>query len=140
MDAGHRTYRGHEAHRPDAGQIRLYATASCPAVLKDEVSGRYVIIGERRDPDSAGICGRVGPNEVALEISAELLEGALSRGVVLRGGAGLLGRAQPGDLLYQRGRERRGVTTLQITIAIASIVSGLAGALYIGLWPMGQPM
>jgi len=58
-------------------KFACYATASCPAVLKDEVSGRYVIIGERRDPDSPGICGRVGPNEVALEISAELLEGAL---------------------------------------------------------------
>jgi hypothetical protein len=53
------------------------AMASCPAVLKDNKAGRYVIIGQRRDPDSPGLRGRVGIEEVALEISAELLESAL---------------------------------------------------------------
>jgi hypothetical protein len=53
--------------------------ASCPAVLKDESTGQYVIIGQHRDPHSPGLRGRVGNGEVALEISAELLEGALSQ-------------------------------------------------------------
>jgi hypothetical protein len=57
--------------------FRCAALASCPAVLKDERGQNYVIIGRRLDPDTAGIRGRVAPHEVALEISAELLEGAL---------------------------------------------------------------
>jgi hypothetical protein len=54
------------------------AMQSCPAVLRDESTGQYVVIGQRRDPNGPGIRGRVGDGEVALEISAELLEGALS--------------------------------------------------------------
>jgi hypothetical protein len=52
-------------------------TMSCPAVLKNEKTGHYVIIGKLRDPNSPGLRGRVGDGEVALEISRELLEGAL---------------------------------------------------------------
>jgi hypothetical protein len=63
--------------------------ASCPAVLKDDDSNEYVLIGKRYDPNAPGIRGRVGPDEVALEISAELLEGALSSALA----------AQPSDIL-----------------------------------------
>jgi hypothetical protein len=58
--------------------------ASCPAVLKDESSGRYVIIGKWRDPNSPAITGRVGPDEVALEISADLIESAIREAIAER--------------------------------------------------------
>jgi hypothetical protein len=58
-------------------KFRCAAMASCPAVLKNEKTENYVIIGRRLEPDTPGVVGRVAPHEVALEISAELLEGAL---------------------------------------------------------------
>ena len=52
-------------------------SASCPAVLKDEASGKYVIIGKVCNADDPGLSGRVGPDEMAVEITSEMLEMAL---------------------------------------------------------------
>jgi hypothetical protein len=47
----------------------------CPAVLSTE--GRYVIIGKRLDPEAEGLSGRVGEDEAAVEIPAEMLLASL---------------------------------------------------------------
>jgi len=50
--------------------------SSCPAVFKSE-EATYVIIGRVCDGDQPDLHRRVGPGEMAIEISAELLETAL---------------------------------------------------------------
>lgn len=52
-------------------------TMSCPALLKDERSGTYVVIGKIRDPQSPGLRGRVGSDEMAIEISSALVDDAI---------------------------------------------------------------
>jgi hypothetical protein len=49
---------------------------SCPAVFKT-TGGTYYIIGKALGSDVSEIRGKVGEGEVALEISAELLDGAI---------------------------------------------------------------
>ena len=51
--------------------------AQCPAVFKTE-NQTYLIIGKLCVETSPTLQGRVGPGEVVVEISAELLEGALA--------------------------------------------------------------
>ena len=54
-------------------------SSMCPAVLKTD-RGTYVVIGNFiRHEDYDKLVGRIGPGEVAIEISAELLEGALQQ-------------------------------------------------------------
>lgn len=53
------------------------ALVECPAVFKTE-DHTYIIIGKIHDADHPTLQGRVGQDEIAIEISAELLEGALA--------------------------------------------------------------
>jgi len=50
-------------------------TMSCPAVYKGHEN--YVIVGKLITPQDPMIRQRVGPGEAAVEISVELLEGAV---------------------------------------------------------------
>lgn len=50
--------------------------SSCPAVLKSNMNS-YVIIGKIADSESPELRGRVGQDEMAVEISSELLETAI---------------------------------------------------------------
>jgi hypothetical protein len=49
---------------------------SCPAVFKSN-TGSYVIIGKVLDASDPNLGHRIGQNEAAIEISSDLLEGAL---------------------------------------------------------------
>ena len=50
---------------------------ACPALLEDEAGDKFIIIGKVRDPQSAGLRGRVGPDEMAVEIARDLVLGAI---------------------------------------------------------------
>lgn len=50
--------------------------SSCPAVFKSS-SHSYVIIGKACKADDPALHGRIGPGELAIEISSDLLEAAL---------------------------------------------------------------
>jgi hypothetical protein len=54
-------------------------TASCPGVFKDQNDGSYWIIGQSRNADSVGLDQRVGKDESLVQISREILEGALAK-------------------------------------------------------------
>jgi len=53
-------------------------SASCPAVFKSD-SDSYVIIGQICNSEEPSLKGRVGAGEMAIEISADLLEKAIKR-------------------------------------------------------------
>jgi hypothetical protein len=50
--------------------------SSCPAVFKSP-KATYVVVGTIYGDDAGDLKDRIGPGEIAIEISAELLETAL---------------------------------------------------------------
>jgi hypothetical protein len=52
---------------------------SCPAVYKGDEN--YVVVGRLVTPEEPTMRRRVGPGEAAVEISAELLEGAIKAAI-----------------------------------------------------------
>jgi hypothetical protein len=74
---------------------------SCPAVYKDDEN--YVIVGKLITPEDPLMRQRVGPGEAAMEISVELLEGAVRTAIRESGSAAerstaLIGRPSHAEL------------------------------------------
>ena len=60
---------------------RCYSGA-CPAVYRRLDSPNYVIVGKTQDAAAVGLGDKVGADETAIEISAEILEAALRYAMV----------------------------------------------------------
>lgn len=63
-------------------EFRCSPGLSCPAVFRSEAEGEseYVIIGRIADASHPALQGRIGPGEIAIKISAPLVEGAVAEG------------------------------------------------------------
>jgi hypothetical protein len=56
--------------------------ASCPAVFKVGADGTYYIVGKTLVPSKSQLKGKVGADETAVEISADLLETAIANAML----------------------------------------------------------
>jgi hypothetical protein len=99
-------------------------TGECPAVLSTE--GRYVIIGKRLDPEAEGLSGRVGEDEEAVEIPAEILLSALGIDDLIDRANSFIGEIE--DTPLASCRDIEGLTSFRLLrFAVDRILLGAKG-------------